>query len=558
MPRIAQPQSAGSAITLDTSEPLFYLSAALNSCGYDNDLAASSAVRTRIREEINAELAASAEARDARDALCGFVRSHALGDKSLSLAQYVSLSLYVGAPPLLTPTVDVTDLPTDAAQVVEVLPLVRTFAEAVHLNALWGEHRAEYEAFVDRIHDPLTKMFLDTNVYLHLPVSSYDGRRFLVLLEPMLAPSETNARVYGNDYIVVVSPAAAGDVVPVDLIRHAYLHYLVEPMVYSRPAAMDRLLPLLKSVQDAPLELSYKSDITSLLAECLIKAIEVHMMDTGIALPVRPSPRSDRSVIEKYEEQMIVYDRQAEAVRRKAVDLEMRQGWVLVEYFYDELAKLDKTGTGLQDAIGPMVYGMDVAREVHHDQQIPFLPEGSGIDPLRRGQRQSAAKAPTGMDLAELKLSKGDKDDVNGAEDIAEATLKSDPANAAAHYLLGRVDLMKGEPDEALDHLTKTIALSKDPRTIAWAHIYLGRLYDLARDPDDPNAHPEREKAIAEYKAALANRDSQPDTKAAAEKGIQQPFALPRRTARSSDEQEQDAPLDPSGKAEKEAYRPGP
>ncbi len=557
MPRIAQLQSAGSAITLDTSESLFDLSVALNACGYDNGLSASSPVRAKVRDEINDELAASAPARDARDALCSFVRSHALGDKGLSLAQYISLSLYLSPPPLLTPTVDVTDLPTDAAQVAEVLPLLRTFAESAHLNAVWRAHRTEYDGFVDRIHDPLTKMFLDTNIYLHLPVSSYDGRRFLVLLEPMLAPSETNARVYGSDYIVVASPAAPGDTVPMDMIRHTYLHYLVEPMVYSRPAAMDRLQPLLKTVQDAPLEFSFKSDITSLLAECLIKAIEVHLMDTGIAQPVRPAPRSERSVEEKYEEQMIVYDRQAEVVRRRAVDLEMRQGWVLVEYFYDELAKIEKSGTGLQEAIGPMVYGMDVAIESHHASQIAFLPEGSGTDPVLRAQKRPKAKAPTGMELAELKLSKGDKDDVNGAEDMAEAALKADPSDAQAHYLLGRVDLMKGEADDALDHLTQTIALSKDPRTIAWAHIYLGRLYDLARDSADPGARPEREKAIAEYKAALANRDSQPDTKAAAEKGIQQPFVLPRRTAASSDEQPDDnAPLDPTGKAEKQAYRP--
>jgi len=554
-PRIAVPQSAGSAVTLETSEPLFDLSVALNACGYDNDLAASSPVRVKVREELNSELADSAPARDARDALCSFVRGHALGDKSLSLAQYISLSLYLGPPPLMTPTVDIPDLPNDAAQVVEVLPLLRTFAETAHLNALWREHRPEYDGFVDRIHDPMTKMFLDTNIYLHLPVSSYDGRRFLVLLEPMLAPSETNARVYGSDYIVVISPAATGDTVPMDLVRHTYLHYLVEPMVYSRPAAMERLQPLLKAVEDAPLEPAFKSDITSLLAECLIKSIEVHLIDTGIAQPVRPPSHSERSVEEKYDQQMIVYDRQADAIRRKAVALELRQGWVLVPYFYDELAKLEKSGTGVQQAIGPMVYGMDVSREAHSAGQIAFLPQGSGIDPLLRGKRLPKAKAPTGLDLAELKLSKGDKEDVDSAEDMGEAALKANPSDAQAHYLLGRIELMKGDPDEALDHLTKTISLSKDPRTIAWAHIYLGRLYDLARDPSDPNAHGERDKAIAEYKAALANRDSRPDTKAAAEQGLKQPFALPKRTAASSDEQD-DAPLDPTGKAEKQAYRP--
>ncbi len=42
-------------------------------------------------------------------------------------------------------------------------------------------------------------------------------------------------------------------------------------------------------------------------------------------------------------------------------------------------------------------------------------------------------------------------------------------------------------------------------------------------------ATPERQKAIEEYKAALTVRDSQPDTKAAAEAGIKAPFALPTR-----------------------------
>jgi tetratricopeptide (TPR) repeat protein len=142
------------------------------------------------------------------------------------------------------------------------------------------------------------------------------------------------------------------------------------------------------------------------------------------------------------------------------------------------------------------------------------------------------------------------KKDVDGAAEIAESALNADPANAEAHYLLGRIDLMEGDPDGALEHLSQTVQLSHDPRTIAWAHIYLGRMYDIAQTP-------EREKALAEYRAALANRDSQPDTKAAAEKGIQEPFALPKRADPSSDQQ-QDSPadLDPTGKAAKEAYRP--
>jgi tetratricopeptide (TPR) repeat protein len=552
VPRIAQPQAAGSAITLETSEPLFTLAVALNVCGYDTGLAESNPVRGRIRDEINGELAGSAAARDARDVLCAYIRRHTLSDPGRSVAQYVSLALYLTPAPELAPSVEESDLPMDAAPVVEVLPLLRAFAEATGLHLIWIEHRAEYEGLVDRIHDPLTKMILGTNIYLRLPVSSYEGRRFLVLLEPMLAPSETNARYNGVDSVVVVSPRAdPPDAVPMELIRHTYLHFLVEPLVYTRTSSISRLLPLLKPVQKAPLEFTYKSDIVALVIECLIKAVEAQTMDVGIALPAKPGPLRERVDQERYGAEMASYNREAELVRRRRVELDMRQGWVLVDYFYNRLGQMEKEGTSLKDEMGQMVYGMDVDSEQRHDEQIAFLPQGSGGDVMRRSPRPL-----TGLDLAESKLMKGD---LEGAGEMADAALKANPANAEAHYLLGRIDLMQGDPDGALDHLTQAVQLSHDPRTVAWAHIYLGRMYDIARDPDDPDAvKPQREKALAEYRAALASRDSQPDTKAAAEAGIQQPFALPKRSATSADQQDENAPLDPTGKAEKEAYHPSP
>lgn len=554
LPRIAQPEAGGSAITLETSEPLFYLAAALNACGYDAGLADSSPVRLKIREEMNAELAISAPARDSRDAICAYIRDHELADPGRNVAQYVSLSLYLTPPPALTTSVDIPDLPPDSTQVVEILPLLRTFSEQIHLHALWFQHRAEYEAVVDHIHDPLTKMILSTNIYLHLPVSSYDGRRFMVLLEPMLAPSETNARYNGADSVVVVSPRAnpANDV-PMDLIRHTYLHFTVEPLIYSRSAAMERLAPLLKPVQQAPLEFTYKSDIVALLTECLIKAVEAHTMDVGIPMPTKPNSGKDRSDLARYDAEMSEYDRKAEIVRRRRVDLNMHQGWVMVEYFYNQLGQMEHGSASLKDNVGPMIYGMDVDRERHHAQQITFLPEGSGGDIMRRTPRPL-----TGLDLAERKLRQGDLD---GAGEIADAALKIDPNNPRAHSLLGRIDLMQGDPDGAQDHLTQTVKLSHDPRTIAWAHIYLGRMYDIARDPEDDDViKPQRDKAIAEYRAALANRDSLPDTKAAAENGLHQPFTLPKSAAASAGKPEaqtsQDAPVDPTGKAEKDSYNP--
>lgn len=541
-PRIAQPAAGGSAVTLETSESLFYIASALNACGYDDALAASVPIRLKIRDEINAELAVSAQARESRDALCAYVRQHTLADRGLNLAQYISLALYLSPPPELTPTVSQLDLPPDSTQVVNILPLVRTFASDVHLNALWVNHHADYEAFAARIHDPLTRMVLDTNIYLGMPVSSYDGRRFLILLEPMLAPSQTNARIYGSDYIVVASPQADPlGAVHMNEIRHTYLHYEIEPLVYSRAKAMDRLMPLLKTVQDAPIEFSYKSNISSLITECLIKAVEAHVMDVGFAKPKHPAGSGLRAAdMASYDAAISAYNRQAEQVRRKAVDLDMRQGWVLTGYFYDKLGNMEKEAIGLKEDIGEMVYGMDVERERHAAEQIAFLPEGTR-DVVRTAPRQLS-----GLQLGEMKLLKGDLD---GAEAIAKAAL-ADPNgdHAQAHYLMARLDLMQRQPTAAITDFQATLQISKDPRTLAWSHIYLGRLYDVL---------PDRGKALAEYQAALTVRDSQPDTKAAAEQGMKQPFSAPGlKPASQSDDD--DAPLDPSGKAEKDAYRPPP
>ena len=542
-PRIAQPEAGGSAVTLETNEPLFDLAAALNACGYDADLANSSPVRLKIREEIDSALASGpAETRDHRDLLCNYIREHTLSDPALNLARYVSLALYLNPPPQLTTTVEETELPPDSTQVVNILPLLRNFAEDVHLHALWAEHRADYEALVEKIHDPLTKMILSTNIYLRLPVSSYDGRRFLMLLEPMLAPSMTNARIYANDYIVVTSPlsdASAGSAVPVrmDQIRHTYLHYEIEPLVYAKSSAMDRLQPLLKAVQDAPLDFTYKSDIAAFLTECLIKAVEIQTMDVGLQKPQRPQQVKQRSEIERYENETAEYDRQAESIRRKSVNLAVRQGWVLVDYFYGKVGQMAKEGISLKEDIGEMVYGMDVDREKHNAEQVAFLPEGTH-DVVRRAPRQLS-----GLDQAEMKLMKGDLD---GASSLAQAAL-ADPKtdHARAHYIIARVNLMQRQPEEAVVNFQATLKTSKDPRTLAWSHIYLGRLYDVQSD---------REKALEEYRAALTVRDSRPDTKAAAEQGIKRPFAAPN--TEHSEPDDDNTPLDPSGKAEKDAYRP--
>ncbi len=544
-PRAAQIEAGGAAVTLETNEPLFQMAAALNACGYDADLDKSAPVRAEVRAEMNEALAASEEARTSRDALCAYISRHHLNDIGLEIGQYVSLALYLSPPPEMTPNVDETQLPPQAAAVVNVLSPLRDFSEKIDLHYVWLKHRAEYEALTARVHDPMTQMILSTNIYLHQPVSSYDGRRFLVLLEPLLSPNLTNARVYGSDYIIVMSPdnSTTGDPVHMEQIRHIYLHYVVEPMVYSRGSAMERIQPMLRGVQDAPLEFFYKSDVVALITECLIKAIEAQTYVIPSPRPAKPGAGKSREATDQYAAEMAVYDKQTALARAKLVTLDEEQGWTMTGYFYQTLGVMAHNGDGLRDEIAPMIYGMDVDRERKHAEETVFV-KNAPTDPLRPSPPPRKIE---GMDLAELDLMKGDAGD---AADLAEKALQ-DPKgdHGRATYVLARIDLMQGDPEKALQGFTQALKLSKDPRTMAWCHIYLGRLYDI-------ETQPEREKALAEYRAALEVRDSRPDTRLAAEAGVAKPYALPQRAGTRPKPEDDDKDFDPTGKAQKDAYKP--
>ena len=97
-------------------------------------------------------------------------------------------------------------MPPDSSQVAEILPPLRAFAAAVDLHGIWLASHHIYDEEADKLHDPLSKMIVSTNLYLKMPASTYDGRRFIVVIEPQLSPSTVNARIYGSDYVVVVSP----------------------------------------------------------------------------------------------------------------------------------------------------------------------------------------------------------------------------------------------------------------------------------------------------------------------------------------------------------------
>lgn len=498
---------AGPQISLQTSEALFDIAVALNACGYDAGLDDSDPVRRRVRDEVNASVQSSPAAQDARDSLCSFIHQHRLSDSSHDLAQYVSLALYVTPPPELTTSVELPEMPPDSTQVVDVLPLLRKFADTLHLHAIWVNARPQYDEDVNRLHDPLTRMIVETNAYLKMPATVNSRSRFAVVLEPMLAPGQTNARVYGTDYVVVASPVNGQ--VRMDEVRHTYLHYELEPLLYARASSMDRLLPVLKTVRDAPLDYTFRSDIVSLVIECMIRAVEARTMDTGVAPFKMPASvrREDIGAVENARKETA---QKAEAARHAAVLRDMSQGYVLTGYFYNRLAVFEREPQSFQESIGEMVYGMDVPSEMNSIKNITFAQQSEG-DVVRHSTRQLH-----GLDLAEMDLMKGD---VENASRLAQQALDGhtgDPARAS--FILARCAVLHSKVADAQHDFEETVRLSKDPRLLAWSHIYLGRIYDLQDN---------RDSAVTEYRAALNARDGQVDTKEAAERGLKAPYGPP-------------------------------
>ena len=519
-PALIQP--GGPAISLETSEALFDIAVGLNACGYDNGLSESDPIREHIREQVNQASQQSVEARDALFHLCEFINQHRLAETARDLAQYVSLALYVTPPPELAPSVEMQDLPPDSTQVVGMLPLLRDFSGTLKLHTIWVQNRAAYDEQIARLHDPLTRMINDTDIYLKMPASTYEDRRFLVVLEPLLSPAETNARVYGSNYVVVASPVNGA--IRMNDVRHTYLHYEIEPLLYARATAMDRMLPFLKVVRDAPLDFVYRSDIVSLVIECMIRAIEARTMETGVEIPKIPA-NTPRSELDPAYHARTAALQKDNALREQVVNRDMVEGYVLTQYFYTQLLQFEHSPASLKESIGEMVYGMDVPQELSRLKGIQFVEEGSS-DVVRR-----APAKPHGLDLAEVDLEKGD---AGNAAALSETALKQHTAEAGrANFILARADLMSGKMDEAEVAFRETIRLSSDPRMLAWAHIYLGRILDVQE---------KRDEAIVEYKAALAVRDTQPDTRTAAENGMKQPFALPHHPDSDSDDDSGDPP----------------
>src|SRR6202050_5984728 len=344
-------------MTLDTSETVFAVLTAINTCGYNVDLNISDAQRLNIRSEVEKNLRNSADAQTVTNTMCEWYLAHQARDPAHDLSQYVSLALYLQGPPHFLPRVKEEDLPPDAFPISAFGAQLEQFYDKTGLHAIWERHRANYAALVERYHIPLAKMVFDTDIYLKLQSGGYLGRNFTIYLDFMGDPSQTNARNYGTDYDVVVFPAPdsaagspQGSLLKMNEIRHTFLHYLMDPLAEKHPIAIKRLEPLLQSVKRAPLEEGFRTDISLLVTECLVRAIEIRTAGSKAT---------------------------AEAMRAPAVDDAVRQGYILTKYFYTALVAFEKDPAGIRSAYSDILDAVDVRKEEKEAAAVDFAKSAS-------------------------------------------------------------------------------------------------------------------------------------------------------------------------------------
>jgi tetratricopeptide (TPR) repeat protein len=478
LPGMAQ---QGPRLSVETSQGLFSVIAAINACGYDADLSQSIPLRQQIRGEV-LKAAQSPDAQQELRRMCSFYEDHRQENASRTLSNYVALGLNLNDSPKLDLRTGEGNLPPDAIFVLGFLPMLQRFSVAANLNAVWQRHRPEYDQLIQSIHTPVKDTLLSTDLYLKRNLSGYIKRDFVIYVEPLAAPSEVNSRNYADDYYMVIAPTNAGTI-RLDQIRHTYLHYILDAKVLSRGTTLQRISPLLESVKSAPLEDSYKFDMGLLLTESLIRAIEARQLG-GLKGPNKPK-------------EQLAWE-------------STRQGFILTQYFYDKLVIFERDEVGFDQSYADWLHDIDVQKEQKFAATVPFVKTGTP-ELVRKSRHKEMLK-----DLAERALANGNFD---GARNYAEQALQNQEDQGRALFVLARVAVASGDLIAAEDFFRRATVASSDVKIQGWSHIYLGRILDMQQH---------RQEAVEHYRAAF-HANGTPELKAAAEKGLQQAYQPPAK-----------------------------
>jgi tetratricopeptide (TPR) repeat protein len=413
---------------------------------------------------------------DVLSELRNFVVSHHPPGTPVNWSPYISFALSSGGPPDFKPNFTGLEEPPDLFQLEGFRGLLIRFYREAALHELWTKLEPAYQREIDRYHEPVTRVLLEANAYLRNPTSGYMGRRFFVLVEMLAPPNQVHTRSYKDDYFIVITPAPQPRV---EQVRHAYLHYLLDPLTSKFSESVMKKRSLGDFAQGAPaLDESYKSDFLLLTTESLIRAIEARL------------------------------DRKPAAVQES-----LMAGYILTPFFSEALPLYEKQETAMRMYFPDMMASMDVKKESKRLDAVdltvaPPKPVTAAIERTPEPPREPAEKT---LEEAEKLYEAHDFEKAGAAFQKALVQTEQKPLHARVYYGLARIAALNRDPQLAEQLFQKTLESSPDAHTRAWSEVYLGRLAQASTTP---------EEAVEHYRAALAVDGAPAKARQAAEEGL--------------------------------------
>lgn len=467
---------------LDGNPTLFAVLAAINAAGYDTEIDSPS--NNPLRGELRAHLATRNIPSLAE--LRRYVRDHRLENPSEDLGQYISFALLSKGAPDFTPAMPNFPVPADAERLRDFPPLLARFYKEAEVERLWELSQPSYEAALEKYIDPMSRTIQSVNAYLRNPMNPQTKGRFQVFVDLLGAPNQAHARVYVDEYFVIVTPSAEPRI---DEIRHHYLRFWADGLGFKFGPEINRLRPLGDYALASPiLGPQFREDFILLATECFVDAVESRMLKQPAK--AEQAMREGFVLAPAFAELLVDYENQPDTMRNYFPELLKRVD------FRKESVRLDKidfvneravrTVRVTKPAAPPVLTGVAKTLE---DAEEAF-----------RSQKYSAAKEIW-------------------ADVMATNAEKS--AQARALYGLGRIALTERDPERADQFFRKVLESEPDASTLSWSLVYLGKLSD---------SQGEGEPAKDFYRRALAVADVPDQVRREAEQGLSGAFFRTRPT----------------------------
>lgn len=477
-----------SPVSVDGSEAMFTTMCALLTAGFESNVNADnwSAFRAQMRERLRQQQG------PAVDAVREFYRQHELRDPGATLSRYLWFGLVSGPAPEFRSVLRRDELPPEVISLEGFSEILSGYYQEQRIGNLWRQVQPIYSRELERLHDPVSQVVFVSSAYVREILDASHPRTFTVVVEPLVGRI-TNVRNFGDHYALVLS---GGEEVPIDVLRHAFLHFLLDqlPLMYPHVTAVKR--PLFDRVATAPrLAPELKDDFDSYFAECTVRAVDLKLK--------RVSPS----------------ERDAELSR------DDEDGYVLVRPLFAALAKFEASEPAMKYYFPDLVRAIDVGAETKRLEVLKFASletaqsadEASSEEVTRRRKAQLATVPNDAEVLAAL--TEGERriaeKNPRAAEVSFQRVLAKYPDQARAWYGLGLVALLDHDAARAKQVFGRLTAgehaAAQDPMVLAWSHVYLARIYD---DEGNPQV------AKSEYESALAVEGGPVQAKQAAQKGL--------------------------------------